>query len=237
MTYSQLVESAPPGAASFAGSDLRRLPPRVLEELLAAAPADDRQLFEKADPGAVRRLIRAGFWTLIYHLQPERWDELSRAEPVHPGVIAALPADGARVLEVAAGTGRLTAHLAARAKSLIAVEPVAALREILQRRLPGIAVLDGVAADLPVAKGWADLTVSCASLGPDSAAVREAERCTRRGGTHALISPREPEWFEKRGYRYLRFDPAEVRIPAHDPELEAFFGPLNPPHELLLKAL
>jgi ubiquinone/menaquinone biosynthesis C-methylase UbiE len=141
------------------------------------------------------------------------------------------------VLEVAAGTGRLTMHLAARARSLIAVEPAGPLREILQRRLPEVAVLDGVATDLPVAGGWADLTVSCASLGPDPAMLQEAERCTRRGGTHALVSPREPEWFESRGYRYLRFNPLEVQIPAHDPELEEFFGPLNPPHELLLKAL
>jgi hypothetical protein len=237
MTYSELVESAPPGAASFGPADLRRLPPGVFEELLATAPPDDRRLLEAEDQEAARRLIRAGFWTLVYYLRPERWDALSRAEPIHPGVLAALPADGARVLEVAAGTGRLTVDLAARARSLIAIEPVAPLRKILQRRLPDIAVLDGIAAFIPVAKGWADLTVSCASLGPDLAELREAERCTRRGGTHALISPSEPEWFERRGYRYLRFNPSEIEIPPHDPDLEQFFGPLKPPHELLLKVL
>ena len=237
MTYSELVQSAPPGAAGFVGDDLRRLPPKVFEALVAGAPEDDRRLVVQGDTEATRRLVRASFWTLVYHLLPERWDALSRIEPIHPGVIAALPADRARVLEVAAGTGRLTVHLAARARIVIAVEPVAPLREILQRRLPEVAVLDGMAADLPVAKGWADLTVSCASLGPDPVALREAERCTRRGGTHALISPTEPGWFEKRGYRYLRFNPEEVRIPPHAPELEEFFGPLNPPHELLLKAI
>lgn len=237
MTYSDLVESAPPGAAQFSAGDLRRLPPKVLEELLASAPPEERRLFAQGDVAATDRLVKAGFWTLVYYLEPERWDALSRAEPIHPGVLAALPIDDARVLEVAAGTGRLTKHLAARARSLIAVEPAAPLREILQRRFPEIAVLDGIARDLPVAKGWADLTVSSASLGPDPIALKEAERCTRRGGLHALISPSEPEWFEKRGYRHLRFDPHEVQIPPHDPELEEFFGPLDPPHELLLKAL
>jgi len=41
---------------------------------------------------------------------------------------------------------------------------------------------------------------------------------------------------EANGWRRLRFDPAEVAIAPHDPALEAFFGPLDPPHELLLKA-
>lgn len=237
MTYSELVESAPPGAAQFGAADLRRLPPKVLEELLASAPAAERALFERGDAAAIGRLTKAGFWTLVYNLEPERWDALSHAEPIHPGVLAALPVDDARVLEVAAGTGRLTKHLAARARSLIAVEPAVPLREILQRRFPEVAVLDGVARDLPVSKGWADVTVSSASLGPDPAILKEAERCTRRGGLHALISPSEPEWFEKRGYERLRFDPREVKIPPHDPELEEFFGPLDPPHELLLKSL
>jgi len=232
-----LVEAAPRGAAQFGAADLRRLPAKVLAELLASAPPAERELFEKGDLGAIGRLTKAGFWPLVYHLEPERWDALSKAEPIHPGVLAALPVDDARVLEVAAGTGRLTKHLAARARSLIAVEPAAPLREMLQRRFPEVAVLDGVARELPVSKGWADVTVSCASLGPDPAILEEAERCTRRGGLHALISPGEPAWFEQHGYERLRFDPSQVKIPPHDPELEEFFGPLDPPHELLLKPL
>ena len=157
-------------------------------------------------------------------------------EPIHPGVLAALPADRARVLEVGAGRGRLTINLAARARELIAVEPAEPLREILQSRVRGITVLDGRAQDLPVADRWADLTVACASLGPDPACLREMERCTRRSGALALISPENPEWFEYQGWRRFTFDPGEVAIPPHEPELEAFFGPVDPPHELLLKA-
>ena len=198
---------------------------------------EEMRLLEEGDAAATDRVLRAGFWTLVYNLLPDRWDELSRVEPIHPGVLEALPADGARVLEVGAGSGRLTINLAGRARSLIAAEPVEALRAILQVRVPGIAVLDAMAQDLPVADRWADLTVACASLGPDPACVREMVRCTRPGGTVALVSPEHPEWFESHGWLRLSFDPAEVVMPPHDAALEAFFGPLDPPHELLLKAL
>lgn len=236
MTYSESVAAAPPGAASFARSDLDRLPTSARDELLATVPAEERRLIEEGDAAATERFLRASFWTLVYNLLPNRWDELSQIEPIHPAVLEALPADGARVLEVGAGSGRLTVILATRARSLVAVEPVEPLRAILQARLPGIAILDAVARDLPVADRWADLTVACAIPGPDPVSVREMERCTRRDGIVALISPEHPEWFESNGWRRLRFDPAEVAIAPHDPALEAFFGRLDPPHELLLKA-
>jgi SAM-dependent methyltransferase len=236
VTYSESAATAPPGVATFARGDLARLPPSVRLELLAALPDEERMLVEGGDAAATKRFFRASFWTLVYNLLPDRWDELSRVEPIHPGVLDALPADGARVLEIGAGSGRLTVNLVTRARSLIAVEPVGPLRLILEARVPGIAILDAVAQDLPVADRWADLTVSCAIPGPDPASVREMERCTRRGGIVALISPERPEWLEANGWRRLRFDPAEVAIAPHDPALEAFFGPLDPPHELLLKA-
>ena len=237
MTYSESVATAPPGAATFVRADLDRLPPEVRTALLEGVPAEERRLFEQGDAAAIGRVLRAGLWTLVYHLLPGRWDALSRAEPIHPGILAALPATGARVLEIGAGSGRLTVHLAGRARSLIAVEPVAPLRAILRSRVPGLAVLDAVAQDLPVADRWADLTVCCASLGPDPACIRELERCTRPGGTVALISPNHPEWFESRGWRRFRFDPVAVVIPPHAPALEAFFGPLDPPHDLLVKTM
>jgi SAM-dependent methyltransferase len=237
VTYSESVAAAPPGAASFKRADLDRLQPQARATLLAGVPREEIELLEEGDTAATERVLRACFWTLVYNLLPDRWDELSQAEPIHPDLLAALPADGARVLEVAAGSGRLTVNLAARARSLIATEPVEPLRAILQTRVRGIAVLEAMAQDLPVADRWADLTVACASLGPDPACVREMERCTRRGGTVALISPEHPEWFESRGWLRLSFDPAGVVIPPHNAAIEAFFGPLDPPHELLLKAL
>lgn len=237
MTYSELVASAPPGAGEFGPADLGRLPEPVLAAAVARMPRDERRLYEEGDAAAAERLVRALFWDLVYHFRPQLWDRLSQAEPIHPELLAALPADGARVLEVGAGSGRLTVNLAGRARTLIAVEPVAALREILEARLPEVAVLDAYADDVPVAGGWADLTVSCAALGPEEAPFRDLERCTRAGGTLALISPRQPEWFASHGWRHLAFDAARVELPPRDPALEAFFGPPDPPHHLLLRTV
>lgn len=237
MNYFKAAESAPRGADLFCFADLWRLPGAVLDRALEGVPQTEWGLAEAGDEAARRRTVRALFWTLVYHLEPSRWDALSQVEPIHPDVLAALPAAGRRVLEVAAGTGRLTTHLVRVAAEVVAVEPAAPLRDILAARLPSVRVLDGEAARLPLPDGWADLTVVCASLGPDPASLAEIERCTRRGGMAAFISPENPGWLEARGYARRRFDRSEVAIVPHDPEIDAFFGPLDPPHELLSRTL
>jgi ubiquinone/menaquinone biosynthesis C-methylase UbiE len=152
-------------------------------------------------------------------------------------LINELPAAG-RVLEMAAGTGRMTARLAERAGMLIAVEPAAQLRAVLQRRVPDAWIVGGLGQAAPVRDRWADLVVSCASFGPDAPwggerVLNELERCAAPGGTIALVGPEQPAWFEAHGYRLRRFDAALAPTP---PELAEFFGPrLQPPSELLLK--
>jgi hypothetical protein len=89
-----------------------------------------------------------------------------------------------------------------------------------------------------VADGWADLVVACAVLGSDPPAggepvLRELERCCGAGGSVALVSPEDPEWLVRRGYRQTSF--GTLPVGPVDPDLEAFFGPLSPPRELLLK--
>jgi SAM-dependent methyltransferase len=208
------------------------------EELrrLAQAPA------EAEDRDAARvRLVRGLFWFLVYELAPERWDRLASAEPVHPDLVACLPADAARVLEIAAGSGRLTIGLAQRAQQLLAVEPCRPLRRMLARRLPARSwAVAAIAEQLPVADGWADLVTSCASIGPDSPlggerALAEIERCCRRGGEVALVEPESPDWFQARGYELVDF--GGIDPPACDPEVEAFFGRRTPPHRLLRKRI
>jgi SAM-dependent methyltransferase len=212
------------------------LPPARGERLLRLS---QRASSPEARAAAASRLVRGCFWFLAYELAPDLWDRLAAAEPVAPELLADLPADGARVLDVAAGSGRLTAALAPRAASLVAIEPSPPLRRLLAQRFPCVKVIAGVGHRLPVRSGWADLVVSCATFGPHAplggdAVLGELERCVRPGGTLGMVGPEEPGWWEQRGFQLASYPQPGARL---DPDLEAFFGPPHPPHRLLLKQM
>jgi len=229
LDYFQAASTAPPGWQRHSLDDVARLP----TEYLGAIPAGEREAAAHGNVEAASRLRRALFWPMVYELEPELWDAVSQAEPIHPGILAKLEIQGRRVLEVAAGSGRLTVYLCARAAELVCVEPSSGLRRILASRCPSADIRAGFSHALPIVDGWAELTVSSAGIQPDLGAVLELERATARGGVVALISPESPGWFQARGWERLSFDPADVVINPHDPGLEAIFGPLDPPHELL----
>ena len=67
---------------------------------------------------------------------------------------------GRTLLELGAGTGKLTRLLAPAGARILAVEPLAAMREALRHNLPDVEVLDAVAEDLPLAEGTADAAVA-----------------------------------------------------------------------------
>ena len=189
---------------------------------------------DRAAAGA--RVVRGLFWTLVYELEPERWIDLAEAEPISPDLLRDLPAAGARVVEVGAGAGRLTAHLVEVAAVVMALEPCPALRERLRRRSRAN-VIAGVTQQLPLASGWADLATAGAAMGSQPplggpAALAELERVVRTGGTVALISPQDPPWFQERGYELREYPPP--RVPPR-PDLTSYFGPLEPLHSLLIK--
>ena len=235
MEYERTVETAPPGWRHFTIASVDRLPVSVRNHELARIPHAELDLLAVGDGEAGDRVLRALFWTLVYHLEPERWDALAMAEPIHPGVIAALPSARGRVLEIGAGSGRLTSHLAMQCPSMVAIEPSAGLARLLRSRLPDICVVAAWAEALPLPNGWSSLTAACGLVEPDTAVLGELERVTEIGGEIVLISPEQPDWFEGHGWRRLSFDP--VPAPAHDGWIEGFFGPLDPPHEIVSRRI
>ena len=66
---------------------------------------------------------------------------------------------GARWLDLGAGTGKFTRQLMGRGAEVLAVEPVAAMRERLQQALPELEVLDGRAESMPLPDASVDAIV------------------------------------------------------------------------------
>lgn len=221
MEFEEAVAKAPPGWRHFTIADVARLPEDVRNHAMAGVPPNE----------ADDRVVRALFWTFVYHLEPERWDALAGCEPIHPAVIDALPRDVRSGLDVGAGSGRLTEHLVKRCGRVTAVEPSRGLRALLAGRLPQVRAVHGWAEALPVDDVSCELTCSCGSLGPDPAVLAELRRVTAGGGLIALINPEQPDWFEANGWQRLTAPP--MPAPPHPPWIEDFFGPPDPPRELL----
>jgi SAM-dependent methyltransferase len=75
-----------------------------------------------------------------------------RGRPPYPAeaIDWLLPRGAARVLDVGAGTGKLTRLLAARGLDVVAVEPLPGMREQLAHAVPGVPVYPGTAEDIPL---------------------------------------------------------------------------------------
>lgn len=110
-----------------------------------------------------------------------------------PAAVAALVhrlgiAAGVRVMDLGAGTGKLTRRLLGTGVQLLAVEPVADMRTACARALPGTPVLGGAAEALPLRDGAVDVVVVGTAFhwfdGP--AALRELHRVLRPGGALGL---------------------------------------------------
>src|SRR5207249_4825593 len=89
-------------------------------------------------------------------------DAYERGRPGYPReAVARLAAqfrlgEGVTVLDLAAGTGKLTRMLATTGATVVAVEPVAGMRRVLAQAVPGARVLNGTAEAIPVADGAVD---------------------------------------------------------------------------------
>jgi SAM-dependent methyltransferase len=171
-------------------------------------------------------------WELLYRIEPELYDRLATAERLHPAVIDWLPRGADRIVEVGAGSGRLTLELIDRGREVVAVEPAAGLRRVLERKLAGAGhghrarVTHGFFDDLPVASGCADLVVACSVLTPapghgGDAGLAEMERVCRPGGCVAIVWPNNLEWLTARHYQYASFPgPMSVEFASHREAVE-----------------
>ncbi len=159
--------------------------------------------------------------------------EYERGRPDYaPAVVGAIAAElrlspGATVLDLAAGTGKLSRTLLAAGFDVVAVEPLDSLRALLGDRIGAERVRDGVAERIPLD----DASVAAVTVADGfhwfdrEAAMREITRVLVPGGGLAVMSM-VPDWT---GASWAH----EVGTLVRDarPEHPAFDGP--PWHEAL----
>jgi SAM-dependent methyltransferase len=193
-----------------------KLPTRYTAADVVVLTENEAKRFLPGSAGDPRTDITLA-WELLYRLEPELYDRLVTAERLHPEVLGWLPHHVDRIVEVAAGTGRLTLELVRRAREVLAIEPAAPLREILAHKLARAdhgfhgQVRDGFFDDLPLSDACADLVIACSALTPapghgGEAGLAEMERVCRTGGCVVIVWPNQVPWLAAHGYEYVSFD-------------------------------
>jgi SAM-dependent methyltransferase len=132
----------------------------------------------------------------------DRWaDDYERGRPGWPAeamTVAGTP-PGATVLDVGAGTGKLTRLLVARFARVVAVEPSRAMRRLLAQQCPAAELHAGTADALPLADAAVDAVFAAQALHwfDDDRSAAELARVLRPGGAlvalfNAPANPIEP---------------------------------------------
>jgi ubiquinone/menaquinone biosynthesis C-methylase UbiE len=118
-------------------------------------------------------------------------DDYDRVRPGYPAEVVrwALGEQPRRVLDLGAGTGKLTRVLVAEGHDVVAVEPDALMRERLAVACPRARVLEGTAEALPLPDASVDAVLVAQAwhwMDHERAAV-ELARVVRRGGVVVLL--------------------------------------------------
>jgi SAM-dependent methyltransferase len=160
-------------------------------------------------------------------------DAYEAGRPEYPAEAISWMLEGTRgtVLDLGAGTGKLTRGILALWRDVVAVDPDAAMLARLQRELPGVRAEVGAAEEIPLP----DASVGAVVLGQAwhwvdvERASREVGRVLAPGGALGLIwnvrDEREPWVAALTGA--MHGSVAEEMIQAGGPTVEAPFGPLE----------
>jgi SAM-dependent methyltransferase len=132
----------------------------------------------------------------------DRWpEEYERGRPGWPAEVVDIPRlpPGATVLELGAGTGKLTRLLVSAFGRVVAVEPAEAMRRLLVALCPEAEVLAGTAQEIPLADAsvYAVFAAEAFHWFDDERSLAEIARVLRPGGALVLMwnlpaGPTEP---------------------------------------------
>lgn len=138
----------------------------------------------------------------VYTGNSDRWhDHYERGRPGWPFEVVGIPAlpPAAPVLELGAGTGKLTRLLVSKFEDVVAVEPDEGMRRLLVARCPNAQVLAGSAEEIPLAAGSVDAVFAAEAFHwfDGGRALAEIARVLRPHGALVLMwnlpaGPTEP---------------------------------------------
>lgn len=115
----------------------------------------------------------------------------ARLRPDYPtaALDVALPAEASRVLDLGAGTGKLTGPLLARGTAVIAVEPLESMLAELRRSFATAVAVCGAAEAIPLADATVDAVLVAQAFHwfDPALALPEIARVLRPGGTLSLL--------------------------------------------------
>ncbi len=135
---------------------------------------------DPGDPTTVASSRSFGAAASVYH----------QARPGYPvGAIEWLVGDAVRVLDLGAGTGKLTAALVALDREVTAVDPVEEMLEELELAVPGVPRVLGTAEDIPMRDASVDAVVAGQAwhwFQPERA-IPEIARVLTPGGVLGLV--------------------------------------------------
>lgn len=155
-----------------------------------------------------------------------------RARPSYPddAVRWLVPVAGCRVLDLAAGTGKLTERLHALGYDVVAVEPSDGMRGELERAVPAVPALAGSADAIPLPDRSVDAVVVAQAWHwfDPAVAVREIARMLRPGGHLSVawnVRDHTVGWVDQYTRILHRGDP--LGPSHHEPWFTDRFGPLE----------
>lgn len=153
-----------------------------------------------------------------------------RARPTYPDAAVdwLVPPQARRVLDLGAGTGKLTRKLRERGLDVVAVEPSAGMREQLAAALPDVHLVDGSAEAIPLPDRSVDAVLVAQAwhwVDPDKG-LPEVARVLVPGGRFGLVWNTRDErldWVKRLGDTMHGDDDQRAPAPVAGPP----FGPLQ----------
>jgi SAM-dependent methyltransferase len=159
-------------------------------------------------------------------------DAYERARPTYPPEAAQwlVGQQAATVLELGAGTGKLTERLVALGHGIVATDPDQAMLDRLQRKLPEVSTLVAHAEELPVGDHGFDAVVAAQAFHwfDLDRALPEIARALKRGGRLGLVWNQRDEsipWVRRLGAVIGTQD--QLDEPAQALDDSGLFGPVE----------